>query len=418
VSERSQYQYQPITGPVWREPVAERLAWLPRVQQPARTLPPNKLGDFSQPPFQALYKPENLQWVPKGSHQPQRGLQYSLVREYKLDPLPAPRPPDLVWMPRGQQPARGLPYVSIDRSVYPLQPPAAAAYDPSKLEWIPEGQQPQRGLSYSLVREYKLDPITPFDPATLTWWPEDAYSGKLLSKSRNDWSISPVQPPSVYDPRTLEWDYKAQQPQRNIPYSLSRNYVLEPILAPSPPELSWSPVDDYRGLPLRRVIVDWTLYPLQPPIPYDPQNLEWQSVANYHGIALGRSVNDWTLYPPQDYEPAPPTPPVITGGGVPRRDELLELLQRDSRKSRRKREDEQRLVIEEIAIEHAIDEARNIAVGTRVSGYYTVTLKQIVGDNHYEKMGALARLELEAKIDRIQLRQRIQREDDDFMLMG
>jgi hypothetical protein len=184
VAERSQYQYQPVTGPVWREPVAGRLAWLPEGQQPARALQPNRLGDYAQPAFDALYRPAGLQW--------------QSVDDYTGRPLPRAR---------------------LDGSIYPLQPPAVAAYDPSRLEWMAAGRQPWRALPYALRGSYVIDPVPPVNPAHLSWSPYATYTGKTLPRVRLDWSIYPLQPPALvpYDPRGLQWMALGRQPWRGRP---------------------------------------------------------------------------------------------------------------------------------------------------------------------------------------------------------
>lgn len=82
-----QYQYVELVGPVWTEPVAEKLAWLPRAQQPARALPPHRLGDYVRPEFAALYRADGLEWIPS-ARQPARGIPPHRLGIVVLDPLP------------------------------------------------------------------------------------------------------------------------------------------------------------------------------------------------------------------------------------------------------------------------------------------------------------------------------------------
>ena len=70
MAQPSRYQYQPVTGPVWRPPVAERLAWLPAGDaQPLRTLPSaRKLGWYVLEPLLAPIPPYSFGQV--GASQP------------------------------------------------------------------------------------------------------------------------------------------------------------------------------------------------------------------------------------------------------------------------------------------------------------------------------------------------------------
>ena len=115
---RSQYQYQQVIGPVFVPAAApfdpQNLEWLPRGQQPARTLLPNRLGDFVRPEFEALYKPEGLQW--------------QAVDRYF---------------------GRPLPNGDIDWTIF-QQPPIAPSYDPRNLEWMAVDRYYGRPLSRAL----------------------------------------------------------------------------------------------------------------------------------------------------------------------------------------------------------------------------------------------------------------------------
>jgi hypothetical protein len=186
VAERSQYQYQPVTGPVWREPVAEKLAWLPRVQQPARGLPPNRLGDFVRPEFEALYKAERLEWWPEDSY-------------------------------RG----RALSRAPNDWSIYPQQV-APAAYDPTDLEWTPQGRPPQNQFERRRLGDFAQPPYPAlYDQSRLEWTVEDRYYGRSLPRARLDWTA--FQHPivgQVFDPQTLDWMPRGTAPR--VPVELRR----------------------------------------------------------------------------------------------------------------------------------------------------------------------------------------------------
>jgi hypothetical protein len=63
------------------------MQWLPEGQQPARGLPPNRLGDYTRPEFAALYKPEGLQWLFERQLSV-RGIPYALQGAWVVDPRP------------------------------------------------------------------------------------------------------------------------------------------------------------------------------------------------------------------------------------------------------------------------------------------------------------------------------------------
>lgn len=167
MAERTQYQYQPVTGPVWSEPVASRLAWLPSGQwQPTRALPPNRLGDFTQPAFDALYSPERLQWVPSdryiGQSLRRAALDYSVL--VQLVTAPTFDPQNLEWIPSGRQPS----YLELRRIGDFQQPQFAALYDPQRIEWMPSERYSGRGLQsapydLSVYTVLVIPPATPAD---------------------------------------------------------------------------------------------------------------------------------------------------------------------------------------------------------------------------------------------------------------
>lgn len=191
MAERILLQYQPVQGPVWREPVAEKLQWIPEGQQPTRVLPPNRLGDYVRPEFAALYVPAGLQWLPSDRYAGQ-ARPYSLTRWSVLDPIPPANPRLLDWQARdsyrGQSPDR----IWLDWSVYPLQP-IATPYDPQNLEWSPRGVGPQTSVGRRTLGDF-------------------------------------VQPPfvSLYRPEGLEWLLEGQQPARTIPFVWQGSWVVDP----------------------------------------------------------------------------------------------------------------------------------------------------------------------------------------------
>lgn len=275
MAERFQYQYQPITGPVWREPVAEKLAWLPGGQQPGRRIPPNRVGDFQQPSYDALFHPEGLQWQPSDRYAG-RPVAYSLQRFYVLDPIPPANPRLLDWQAQdryyGRQPARAR----LDWSVYPPQV-IVPAFDPQDLEWIPQGAFPRVLVELRKLGDFVQPPFDAlFRSEGLQWQPSDRYAGRARPRpSPFDWSVYPlqiIQAPfdpqnlewipqgtypripvefrrlgdvwapiyqALYRPENLEWLLQGQQPSRTIPFIWQGGWIIDPIPQPdvAPPNL-------------------------------------------------------------------------------------------------------------------------------------------------------------------------------------
>lgn len=239
MAERNQLQYQPITGPVWREPVAERLAWLPSGQQQARSLEYRKLGDFQQPPFQALYKPEGLQWMPSdryaGKPLP------SLPRDWTVYPpqnFATPYDPkNIEWIPQGR-----YPQVPIERRLLGdfEQPPFAALYRADGLQWLPQGRAPQVPVERRILGDFQqpgFDAL--FKPELLSWQASDRYAGKALPFSRQGQFVIDPTPISVpYDPSLLMWMPRgASQPQVLLERRILGDFQQPPFdtSTPTPP---------------------------------------------------------------------------------------------------------------------------------------------------------------------------------------
>jgi hypothetical protein len=159
VAERAQLQYQPVTGPVWREPVAEKLAWLPVGRhQPLRGLPPNRL-DWSVWPLPVVapaFDPQTLEWQPRDSYV---GRALSRVRlDWTVEPFsfaaPGFDPQTLDWLPRGGPQAR------LERRLLGafVQPPFEALYRPEQLEWLLQGRAPPRSLAAIRTGIFVIDP--------------------------------------------------------------------------------------------------------------------------------------------------------------------------------------------------------------------------------------------------------------------
>jgi hypothetical protein len=91
-----------------------------------------RLGDFVQPPFIALYRPDGLQWVPDDRYAG-RVLQRGQLSWYVVDPTPvAPAfdPAGLGWLPRGlHRGSRELP--RILRGAWVIDPTVLAPFNPA-----------------------------------------------------------------------------------------------------------------------------------------------------------------------------------------------------------------------------------------------------------------------------------------------
>lgn len=312
MAERSQYQYQPVTGPVWREPVAEKLAWLPGGQQPARALPYLRVGDFQQPAFDALYKPEQLAWLPS-AQQPARALAYLRIGDFQQPPFDALYKAErLEWSPRGQAPrvlvelrrigdfqqpafdalykpervewlqpprfpARALPRGALDWSQYQVFVIAGPAYDPRGLEWLPGGRAPQVPVELRRIGDFQQPAFDALYKAErLEWLQPPRFPARSLARGALDWSLYQVLVIAPgYDPSRLEWLPGGRAPQ--VPVELRRigDFQAPPFAALyQPAGLQWQPRGIAPRVPVElRRIGDFQ----QPPFRalYRPELLEW-----------------------------------------------------------------------------------------------------------------------------------------------
>jgi hypothetical protein len=278
VAERSQIQYQPVTGPVWREPVAERMAWLPSGQQPTRELPRVRAGDFAHPPFEALYKPERLEWWPEDSYRgrtvPRSSNDWSIYPQQVA--APGYDPQNLEWLAEDSYRGRLLPRAQNDWSFYPL-PFAAPAYDPSDIEWVPQGRGPQNALERRRLGDFAQPSYASlYDPSRLEWVAEDSYRGRILPRALLDWTVFqfPIAAPG-FDPQTLDWMPRGTAPR--VPVELRRigDFQQPPFDALyRAAGLQWWPRGSYPRVPveLRRIGAF-----AQPPFQalYKPEGLQW-----------------------------------------------------------------------------------------------------------------------------------------------
>lgn len=190
-------QYQPITGPVWREPVAEKLAWLPSDRYAGRALARAPLLDWSVYPLQppaVSYDPNVLDWLARD------GYSGRALPRGRLDWGEPSQPTfvyDLVdWLPADRYAGRPLPRVAARD--WTVQPPPAL-YRPELLEWLPSDRYAGR-ISQRARHDWSVEPrrvvTIPYDPSDLGWLASDRYYGRALPFSR--------QSPVVYDPTTPE----------------------------------------------------------------------------------------------------------------------------------------------------------------------------------------------------------------------
>lgn len=264
MAERSQIQYQPITGPVWRAPVAESLAWQPRVQQPARALEYRRLGDFQQPPFKALYVPANLDWLASDRYA-----------------------------------GRALAMVLRDLSVYPLQN-IAPAYDPSKVEWLPQGKSLQIPVERRVLGDFQQPPfVALYQPAGLQWQTEDRYYGRTLTRPPQDFSVYPFQVQAVgYDPSKLEWLSSGRYPQIPVERRLRGDFQQPQYAALYRADgLQWTPQGKATPTPVERRVLGDFKQPNQAAL-FRPELLTWETIDRYAGRRIPYSLQSLHLLSP------------------------------------------------------------------------------------------------------------------------
>lgn len=226
-------QYQPVTGPVWREPVAEKLAWLPEGQQPARGLPPNRLGDFVRPEFAALYVPANLDWIAADRYAG-KGLPYSLPRSYALDPIPSVNPAWLSWQSRDSYSGRPLPRASSNWTVF--QP--VLAYDPQTLEWTPKGTFLQNAIERRTLGDFQQPAFASlYRPEGLQWVLEGQQPSRVIPfVYTGSWVCDPTTPATVvFDPALFPFSATDLAINRQLPWALKAPFVLPEFIEPTPP---------------------------------------------------------------------------------------------------------------------------------------------------------------------------------------
>lgn len=256
MAECAQLQYTPVTGPVWTEPVAEKLAWLPSGQPPARDRPPHRLGWYCRPEFEALYQPEGLQWTPEDSYS-------------------------------GRSPAQAR----LDWTVL-IELVAAPPFDPQSLEWLPSGSQPQVPIERRNLGAFAQPGFAAlYRPETLEWLAEQVYFGRTLPRAPLDWTVLQRPIVTAFDPSTLDWSPHGAA--RQLPVE---RRILGDLVQPSfdalyrPERLEWRVEQVYFGKVLARAVLDWTI--LQQPISaaFDPQVMDWAPRGNPWQAAAERRL--------------------------------------------------------------------------------------------------------------------------------
>jgi hypothetical protein len=305
---RTFYQYQPLTGPVWRAPVAPSLAWLPRGQwQPLLALPPNRLGDVTEPFVLAVAVASGLQWVPAGNVfvrglAPNR-LTDSIVAPF-VDAMQVAR--NLQWLGSRNTVVQPAERRFVDWTVLPpFQPPAS--YDPAGLQWssvlaepvlLPRIVQP-----WSLLDPFPRPPVS-YDPAGMQWLYTQPSIVQQLARASWDWTVVVA---GIYDPAGLDW--LTQFALSRTGASSLRGDLVEPFtnVLYDPAGLQWWP-SGWMRYPLiqERGVQTWSLldpFPL-PPVSYDPAGLQWLTLLPTPVLLL-RDIQTWSLLDPN---PLPTVP--------------------------------------------------------------------------------------------------------------
>ena len=159
MADRALVHYQPLTGPVWREPVAAELAWLPQ-DQPAVRLERRVPSELVWSTFYSLFTPASLQWLPTG--QDAKPLERRILGSYAFLPFYSLyNPATLQWLPSGRWPV-----IAEVRKLGDFQQPAFdAIYKPEGLQWLFEGQLWARSAPYAIQSSWTVDPTVLIPPA-------------------------------------------------------------------------------------------------------------------------------------------------------------------------------------------------------------------------------------------------------------
>lgn len=215
--------YQPLTGPVWREPVAAALAWIPR-GEPARLLERRTPSEFVFPPFYELYNPAGLHWLPSG-----RWPLYPEVRKLGdfQQPIqfaaPAFDPQHLEWIPQGPAPRTLLELRKLGDFA---QPAFDALYKPEGLQWLFEGQLSVRSIPYTFQTLWVVDTnpavTIAFDPQFFPFQATDILLARgIRAALQSDFTTPPLPPGPDVPPASIGverfsggWEYARRSRKR------------------------------------------------------------------------------------------------------------------------------------------------------------------------------------------------------------
>jgi len=300
----SRYHYQPLTGPVWREPVASRLSWLPEGNPTPTPVVRARTSDLVAPFLAALTVAASLAWLPTGQARAQalpvpRGdqsvtvfplaapfdaSQFPQVSAVRLTPVERRWPSTLV------EPLLDNVVVGVD--VTDVRPQAPPVRIPQDLTVLPPFQAPT------------------FD-ARLFPWPGTVPPAAAPARPRADLTVVPPFQPPTFDPKqfpvvVLSPVFPAERRQPST--------LVEPLLDNVVIGVDVTDVPPARPLP--RAAPAWTVVSPLPPVPYDPARMEWlpagappaprQLPGPYTQVVF---VGDYGSPPP------PPTPPPPTEAG-------------------------------------------------------------------------------------------------------
>lgn len=339
---RRQYQYQPVTGPVWRAAVAASLAWLPTGNaQPVRVQPAANqytalVGVTVVPvPFNTALFPRaetprssTLLRVRESSSvapvvvpfdpatYPHTGPPFPVrlrvpTRDATVLPPPQVAPAfDAATFPHTgpTPPARALPAANQYTGLTDVTgvPPAAPAFDPASLTWLPAGRAWPQRLQLGTRDVSVLPPFQPaapaFDPATFP------HSGTpVVPQPRTRWrpAVEEVAAIEEFDPARLQWQPMGRTaPPRGLKPGRAETVLpaFQPAAPFDPASLTWLPSG--RPWPLRQALAtrDYAVLPPVQPAAFDPAGLQWLPGGRPWATPRVAGTRDWSVLPP--FQPA------------------------------------------------------------------------------------------------------------------
>lgn len=273
----ARYQYQPLTGPVWRAPVAASLSWLPQGQAPARTVTAASLALYAASFFVAVfptYDPSSLAWQPAG-RQPARSAVQAPWTDRTTLGFPLYNSAELQWLPNGVlrvTPSRAIQTWTL---LDPL--PVAPAYNPAGLQWASYTTWPARTLPGAGPSGIVLSPFqigaAAFDPAQFPYLTPPVLRG--LQRGLLGDNVEPFVA-ALYRPEGLQWQPSDRVPSQVLAAIRAGNVVQEPLRNFDPQALQWVPRLVW---PVRALVGVGSATVLNPfPLPtvlFDPAFLAW-----------------------------------------------------------------------------------------------------------------------------------------------